>query len=189
MNYQNLTFGELLELKKALSNINNILTQKLTLASIEKLFEDDFIERDQALQMIGSVVQKSVNANGYDIESKDNNNKGWKNIVVEVKCNLPNHGKLLANQIDNLKDDVNGLWNGKGGLETTNFIKILVVFDDGTSVVYNSLEHTFENKISEYVKGTLDTKRVYVIALTTPDIEGLLNRMQNNFFQTAIINE
>ena len=43
MNYKELTFGELLVLKKDLSNINNIITLQLTLAFIEKLYEDGII--------------------------------------------------------------------------------------------------------------------------------------------------
>lgn len=67
MNYKELTFGELLVLKKDLSNINNIITLQLTLAFIEKLYEDGIIEEGQAKQMIKAVKDKSVNANGYDI--------------------------------------------------------------------------------------------------------------------------
>ena len=84
MNYKELTFGELLVLKKDLSNINNIITLQLTLAFIEKLYEDGIIKKEQAKQMIDDVKNKSVNANGYDIESTGNIK-----IIAEVKCNLP----------------------------------------------------------------------------------------------------
>lgn len=179
MNYKELTFGELLVLKKDLSNINNIITLQLTLAFIEKLYEDGIIEEGQAKQMIKAVKDKSVNANGYDIESTGNIK-----IIAEVKCNLPIHGKLGAQQRENLYKDVGNLLDGKNGKDPSDYVKILVVFDadPSNSVVYNTLKNHFNDKISEYEgKKSTRTDVVYVVTLTTEEIEALLVRMKENF--------
>ena len=82
---------------------------------------------------------------------------------------MPIHGKLGAQQRENLYKDVGNLLDGKNGKDPSDYVKILVVFDadPSNSVVYNTLKNHFNDKISEYEgKKSTRTDVVYVVTLS-----------------------
>ena len=93
-------------LKKALSNINNIVTLKVTNLFIEKLCGDGFIKPDQADRMKILVNNTSANANGYDVRYDE----GDKKILAEVKCNNHVNGKTFREkQEEGIIKEIDGI--------------------------------------------------------------------------------
>ena len=78
--YKKISAGKFVSLKKALSNINNIVTLKVTNLFIKKLVKDEFVDITQGVAMKVNVNNNSANANGYDVEytaNKSNEKKYW----------------------------------------------------------------------------------------------------------------
>lgn len=153
--YSNIDFVGLVKLKTAVSNINNIITLKITLAFIKKLKNVLGISDNQVDAMMKIVDSTSANTNGYDLEYTDNkkfitdlkskgiinqeladkligdiNTSNPKNILAEIKCNIPVKGKQFgANQKDAIEKDLDGLFNGKKtapGITPKDYYKFMV---------------------------------------------------------------
>ena len=106
--YKYLKSGTLIKLKKALSDINNLITLKTSIAFVDYLKCKGIVSEALAEVIIGEINNTNANANGYDIECNDKNFK----FIAEVKCNIPccNDGKKYgANQINSIKSDLKGL--------------------------------------------------------------------------------
>ena len=83
--YDALSAKEFINLKKALGNINNIITLKTTLAFVDKLASYNLIEGSVVEQIKEKINSQSANANGFDILCEE----GDFPFVAEVKCNIP----------------------------------------------------------------------------------------------------
>ena len=83
------------------------------------------------------IERTNANANGFDVQVSDKIGE-TDGIVAEVKCNIPvKPDRFGAAQLTNLKKDVEGLLHGKTkakGLDTKNYLKFLVLLDDGERV-------------------------------------------------------
>ncbi|ENN6470577.1 hypothetical protein AB9X29_004409 [Vibrio vulnificus] len=100
----------IVKLKSVLSDINNILTLKVTLAFSDWLAEHYSLDQNAAQSLKRIVLESKPNSNGYDI---------WLGYPVtfvgEVKCNIPinNSFKYGAQQRKGIERDISGLIYGK----------------------------------------------------------------------------
>lgn len=98
--------SDLLELKIAISPINNLITTTLTENFIKRLSAWEIISKEQEKETIESL--ENVNANGYDVVIQS------PKIIAEVKGNIPYQGdKYCAAQKDGIKKDLKGLKEGE----------------------------------------------------------------------------
>ncbi|MEE1064304.1 MAG: hypothetical protein UH071_11625 [Paludibacteraceae bacterium] len=183
--YKNIQPENFVSLKKALSNINNIVTLKVTNLFIEKLVNDDFIGEDQGCRMKADVNSTSANANGYDVEYTTDI-RGEKNILAEVKCNIPVGDKHFGSaQKAGILKDIEGLLNGeeksKSKANVGSYFKFMVFMDyedekhnhNVRDSVKSLLEDKYMNNVKWYskedVKGMkgcgLTTGNVYIILI------------------------
>lgn len=127
--FEELSQEELISLKSALSDVNNVLTLKTTLAFADWLcefFNLDDLEKNEIYKQINSV---KPNTNGFDIEI-DTAHK----IVIEIKCIIPiNNGNYYgAAQRNSILDDAIKLKNGKKSIpDTADFFKLIGLIDLG----------------------------------------------------------
>lgn len=160
--YEKISAEKFVSLKKALSNINNIVTLKVTNLFIDKLLEVDFINKVQEGAMKNIINSTSANANGYDVEYPDPkvaSVDNAKKILAEVKCNIPYNKKSFgSDQRDRIIEDINGLLKAKSkrNVNTSDYYKFMVFMDykkDGCNV-----KKSVENLLKEYnnVKWYLD---------------------------------
>ena len=135
--YARLTTRDFVELKNVLSNINNIITLRITHAFAEWLFRCGIVDAAQYDAIRCDIERTNANANGFDVQVSDKIGE-TDGIVAEVKCNIPvKPDRFGAAQLTNLKKDVEGLLHGKTkakGLDTKNYLKFLVLLDDGERV-------------------------------------------------------
>lgn len=182
--YKKISAGEFVSLKKALSNINNIVTLKITNLFIEKLRKDEFISNDhQKDEMIENSNKQKANANGYDVEypdpKKKSNVENPIKILAEVKCNIPvGKTQFGSAQKAGILKDIEGLLNGKEKsklkAKVGSYFKFMVFMnyeEDGCDVkksVENLLENTlYKNKVKYYDgKCQLDNDHVYIIFIS-----------------------
>lgn len=134
--YNQLTVSQFIKLKNVLSNINNIITMKLTELFIDEL---DLISEDEKTEAKRIVQELSANENGYDLVYTTKKNI---KIIAEVKginpCDKIKLGKIYGSkQQENIIDDLIGLIDKnnkqKSGVDDDKFtsaIKFMVVLDD-----------------------------------------------------------
>ncbi len=149
-------------LKTVLSNINNIVTLKVTNLFIDKLYTVGFIPEGQKNKMMANVNGTSANANGYDVVYTAENNDE-KNILAEVKCNIPVEGKKFgANQKTGIKKDIKGLLNGKNNqpIKGLNYFKFMVLMDYEYEDKYSVKDSVDDllNRYKDKVKKTNEKK-------------------------------
>ena len=141
--YKHLTFKTLINLKKVLSNINNLITFKTSVAFVDFLCEINKIESEIASNVIKEINKTNANTNGYDIVCKN----GSFPFIAEVKCNIPcgkKGEKYGAAQIASIKTDLEGLRNGKKKtleLNLKEYFRFMVVLEcDGIDKAIEGLE-------------------------------------------------
>ena len=111
--YQNLDIAQIIELKKTLSTVNNIITLKAAQAFVWKLDIDPKVKED----IDAEINKQSGNENGYDIKWDDGDYK----FIAEVKCNIPADGdKFGPGQLEGIYKDIVSLSNGKAKEEDCN---------------------------------------------------------------------
>lgn len=173
--YGRLATRDFIELKNVLSNINNIITLRITLAFADWLYSCRIVETRQHSVIRSDIESTNANANGYDVQFSGRVGHA-DGIVAEVKCNIPvKPDRFGAAQLANLEKDVEGLLHGKTkakGLDTKNHLKFLVLLDDGERVctAAESFVSTMRRKghnIEVVNKpGNLRTDTIYIITLT-----------------------
>ena len=141
--YKHLTFKTIINLKKVLSNINNLITLKTSVAFVDFLCEINKIESEIASNVIKEINKTNANTNGYDIVCKN----GSFPFIAEVKCNIPcgkKGEKYGAAQIASIKTDLEGLRNGKKKtleLNLKEYFRFMVVLEcDGIDKAIEGLE-------------------------------------------------
>lgn len=176
--YESISFEGLVELKKAISQINNIITLKVTNYFISKLQEGGVVSPEQAEDMKQEVNKISANANGYDIRYEA------KKILAEVKCNIPVNGnKFGAKQVEGIEKDIKGLLKGKtkGGVNNSGGYYKFMVFLNADGVP-DSVEEILKNdkykgKFDYYTSddgnikiknNQLDTDKIYIVFISEP---------------------
>lgn len=161
--YSKLSNNQLIDLKKLLSCINNMITLRATDTFVLKLYQDGFIDSKEKTEILGKVHDQHANANGFDVQYV-----GSKKIIAEVKCNIPvNETSFGAAQEKGIVKDIDHLLNGKEKAKNINvheFYKFMVILNcehaqESMDKIIQKTEH-----VKRYTHpAELDTDNVFVI--------------------------
>lgn len=124
--YNTFNQSQLLDLKMALSDINNVLTLKTTLAFSNWIADYFNLSNDEHNKLVQEVNRTKPNTNGFDIQIPK------RKIIAEIKCIIPiNEGFYYgAAQRNSILDDAIKLIKGKRKLpNTTKYIKLIGLID------------------------------------------------------------
>lgn len=127
--YSNLKNENILELKTVLSDIHNLLTLKLTIASAKWVCEFFEIGDVEFKKIVDKVDATKPNQSGFDLLI----HKPIK-LVAEVKCTSPinNGSKFGVAQRNSILDDIQKLKSGKRELsDTSEYLKFMFIIDLG----------------------------------------------------------
>ena len=126
--YRLLSGDQILQLKRLLSNIHNLLTLEATVAFVRLLETDGVLSHEQAAGLLRAIDAQHANTNGYDVRSEE------PCLIAEVKCMLPcegrNKDRFGAAQREGLWKDLTALSGGKkkaGDLDVATYAKYMVV--------------------------------------------------------------
>ena len=172
--YSQLTLKEFVNLKKAITNINNIITMLVTESFVKTLHKDGVISTPQQSKMLEQLYETHANTNGFDVEY----NAGQMKIVAEVKCNIPvNETSFGAAQENSIMEDVDHLFHSKKKSDLTSediqdYYKFMVFLDvEKVRVSTQKLIQKLTKKgyqIAEYTPKTkLQKDIVYFIYIST----------------------
>ncbi len=156
-----LTIEDWIELKKTLSDVNNMITLKVTQAFVDKLQAMGIINKVQANAMKKEVDSIHPNTNGFDVcwDKKE----GVK-LIAEVKCNIPvKPHEFGAAQKNGILKDLKGLKDGKrsfDGENTDNYYKFMVVLD--VEGVRDAIKKLCGNECMEFVNNQIDKHHIYI---------------------------
>lgn len=154
-----LTINDLVEMKKAISNINNLITLKVTLGFIDEICRLGIVNNEQAERMRKEVDEQHPNTNGFDVQDKECR------IIAEIKCNIPVGEKSFgAAQKNALKKDLQGLRNGKtkGDIDNVgNYYKFLVIQDVSNARL--AMKELYGDDCVELVDKNIDTDHIYIV--------------------------
>lgn len=142
--YSLLSKNDLIGLKKAVSDINNIITIRTTESFVDYFDKTNIsIDHQKAKDIIHNI---SANANGYDFVYPDANEPL---IIAEVKCNIPWGDKEFGSgQKEGIIRDLIGLMDKKESAQNVisfeNAIKFLVLLDDDNSKAKQSMKKLYK---------------------------------------------
>lgn len=129
--FAKMSIGDFVGLKKAVSNVNNILTLLTTNAFVKMLHNDNRISHQLCNNLLNEVDSVHANTNGFDVES---NYEEYK-FVTEVKCNIPVEERTFgAAQEEGIVDDIRALLESKktskiSKEEIGDYYKFMVLLD------------------------------------------------------------
>lgn len=172
--YSKLTLKEFVNLKKAITNINNIITMLVTESFVKTLHKDGVISTPQQSEMLEQLFETHANTNGFDVEYS----AGQMKIVAEVKCNIPvNENSFGAAQENSIMEDVDHLFHSKKKSNLTSediqdYYKFMVFLDvENVRVSTQKLIRKLTKKglnVTEYTPKTkLQKDIVYFIYIST----------------------
>ena len=172
--YSKLTLKEFVHLKKAITNINNIITMLVTESFVKTLHKDGVISTSQQSEMLEQLFETHANTNGFDVEYS----AGQMKIVAEVKCNIPvNETSFGAAQENSIMEDVDHLFHSKKESDLTSediqdYYKFMVFLDvENVRVSTQKLIRKLTKKglnVTEYTPKTkLQKDIVYFIYIST----------------------
>ena len=172
--YSKLTLKEFVHLKKAITNINNIITMLVTESFVKTLHKDGVISTPQQSEMLEQLFETHANTNGFDVEYS----AGQMKIVAEVKCNIPvNENSFGAAQENSIMEDVDHLFHSKKKSDLTSediqdYYKFMVFLDvEKVRVSTQKLIRKLTKKglnVTEYTPKTkLQKDIVYFIYIST----------------------
>ena len=172
--YSKLTLKEFVHLKKAITNINNIITMLVTEGFVKTLHKDGVISTSQQSEMLEQLFETHANTNGFDVEYS----AGQMKIVAEVKCNIPvNETSFGAAQENSIMEDVDHLLHSKKKSDLTSediqdYYKFMVFLDvENVRVSTQKLIRKLTKKglnVTEYTPKTkLQKDIVYFIYIST----------------------
>ena len=172
--YSKLTLKEFVHLKKAITNINNIITMLVTESFVKTLHKDGVISTSQQSEMLEQLFETHANTNGFDVEYS----AGQMKIVAEVKCNIPvNETSFGAAQENSIMEDVDHLFHSKKKSDLTSediqdYYKFMVFLDvENVRVSTQKLIRKLTKKglnVTEYTPKTkLQKDIVYFIYIST----------------------
>ena len=177
---ENINAADLLSLKKAISPINNYITQKLTAQFVKKLQDifPDEITDDVVTALLQENNTVNVNANGYDFVLKK---EGLPRVIAEIKANIPYGGdRYGAAQKNGIIKDIEGLLRTKtkgkdiGDINTYFRFLVLLAVEDAEYSSFAATESLLENIRAEYTDTVIQwsdtmpmcTDKVYVVLLS-----------------------
>lgn len=167
---------DFVKLKKAISNINNIVTLLVTDRFIDYLLHCKIVSLTSATNMHEEVNATHANTNGFDIESIE------AKIVAEVKCNIPvSTSAFGAAQEESIIDDIVHLYMGKSkskvkAEELEEYYKFMVLLDgdnvlECTQKIINKVNDKKlleSGKVKLYCPGEKLLKNVVYVVLVNP---------------------
>ena len=157
-----LTTNDLVEMKKAISNINNLITLRVTLGFIDEMCRLGIVNNEQAERMRKEVDEQHPNTNGFDVQDKECR------IIAEIKCNIPVGEKSFgAAQKIALKKDLQGLRNGKtkGDIDNVdNYYKFMVIQDVSKARI--AMKELYGDDCVELVDKNIDTDHIYIVYIS-----------------------
>ncbi len=166
--YSNLDESGFLKLKAVLSDINNIITMKVTLSFVHWLAQNLDMAKSDVSSMIEKIKGMKPNTNGYDIELDDPIE-----LIAEVKCNVPiKEGTVYGSaQKNGIIKDMDALIDGKSKsrMDPQRCLKFMVFLD--TPEIRKATEHLFNNlnhpstivEASDVVR--FDSNKIYTVFL------------------------
>ena len=171
---ENKNIKHLLQLKKVLYPIDNLITLEVSYAFVRWLRKYNFISNIQANQMIGYLDNSNANANGFDIIY---NEDGGIPILAEVKGTIPYlSNKYGSQQKDSIKKDLEYLTGKKVKLksqsvEIEKYYKFMVMLksqdENKDEAAMNNLLKTFHDKdniiVLQNEQQILSYDKVYVV--------------------------
>ena len=123
---ENFTTKNYLRLKSALSDVNNVLTLKLTLSFVDTLCEKFNLSDETKLEWKTKIDEIGPNTKGFDIDF-ENPIK----ILAEVKCITTENNRFSAIQKKNLFADAHKLKYKEYKINQAEYYKFIVVLDYG----------------------------------------------------------
>lgn len=154
-----LTINDLVEMKKAISNINNLITLRVTFSFIDEICRLGIVNIEQAERMNKEVNEQHPNTNGFDVQNRECR------IIAEIKCNIPVGEKSFgAAQKNALKKDLQGLRNGKtkGDIDNVgNYYKFMVIQDVSNARL--AMKELYGDDCVELVDKNIDTNHIYIV--------------------------
>ena len=126
--YEKLTQEQLIQLKSATSDINNVFTLKITISFLEWLKNYLPLSNSEYEEIFNEINLTKPNANGFDIVIEK-----YK-LLVEIKSIIPiNNGNYYgaAQRTSILKDAINLKYGKKGFTNTEDYIKFIGLIDVG----------------------------------------------------------
>ena len=171
---ENKNIKHLLQLKKVLYPIDNLITLEVSYGFVRWLRKYNFISNRQENQMIDYLDKSNANANGFDIIY---NEDGGMPIIAEVKGTIPYlSNKYGAQQKDSIKKDLEYLTGKKVKLksqsvEIEKYYKFMVMLksqdENKDEAAMNNLLKTFHDKdniiVLQNEQQTLSCDKVYVV--------------------------
>lgn len=154
-----LTINDLVEMKKAISNINNLITLRVTLSFVDEICRLGIVNNEQAERIKKEVNEQHPNTNGFDVQDDKCE------IIAEVKCNIPVGEKSFgAAQKNALKKDLEGLRLGKtkGGIDNPDDYYKFMVIQDVPRAREAMKELIVENRV-ELKDKHIDKNHIYIV--------------------------
>ncbi len=167
--YSQLSVDRILQLKHILSDINNIITLRVTRLFVDFLLHEGIIDECEYEEINNDVNSTNVNTNGYDVRYDK------KKIIAEVKCNIPvNDNSYGAAQEHSIIKDINGLLSGDGknkvDISVNLYYKFMVVLHtdktkEAMRKIINKINNpSIDSPVVEYSKKQcLDKSKVYIV--------------------------
>ena len=127
--YSRLDSEKIISLKMALSDINNLLTMKITISFVKWIKKQFNLSDESEEKIMSEVLSTKPSTNGYDIISNE-----ILKLIAEVKCNIPiNAGKRYGSaQRNGINKDLNNLLYGKtkSKFDTKKYLKFMVFLEN-----------------------------------------------------------
>jgi len=168
-----LSIDQLVGLKSVLTDINNTITLRLTLALARLITTEFQISEQDSEGMIKSILGTKPNANGYDLDVKKP-----VDVIAEVKSTIPINGKSKfgSNQKSEIIKDLKGLKEGKTKAHTrSDALKLMVLYDhqrvrSATTDLLTNLNVELRNSIQVFESTSdlhaLDKSKIHIIYLS-----------------------
>ncbi|MDH0834223.1 hypothetical protein N5D01_03490, partial [Acinetobacter johnsonii] len=123
-------------LKIALSDINNLLTMKITISFVNWITKKFNLSQESEEKIMNEILSTKPSTNGYDIVSDE-----IVKLIAEVKCNIPiNSGKKYGSaQRNGITKDLNNLLYGKtkSKFDTNEYLKFMVFLENESVISAN----------------------------------------------------
>ena len=123
---KNFTTKDYLRLKSTLSDVNNVLTLKLTLSFVDTLCEKFDLSEETKLDWKTKIDAIGPNTKGFDI-----NVENPIKILAEVKCITTENNRFSAIQKKNLFIDAHKLKYKECNIDQSEYYKFIVILDSG----------------------------------------------------------
>lgn len=127
--YSRLDSEKIISLKKALSDINNLITMKITISFVNWITKKFNLSQESEEKIMNEILSTKPSTNGYDIVSDE-----IVKLIAEVKCNIPiNAGKKYGSaQRNGITKDLNNLLYGKtkSKFDTNEYLKFMVFLEN-----------------------------------------------------------